>query len=165
MFNHAFQNFPHILLWALIATIAMTTILQVSQSMGLSRLSLSFLMGTLVTGQRDWANIIGFILYVIGGWIFALPYVLVFYSVQTATWWLGAILGVLHGFFLLAVILPLFPYIHPRMATEYDGPSPRRHLEPPGFLALNYGERTPLVTLFAQMVYGAILGVSYQLAG
>ena len=31
-------------------------------------------------------------------------------------------------------------------------------LEPPGLLALNYGRETPLVTLFAHVVYGAILG-------
>jgi len=27
----------------------------------------------------------------------------------------------------------------------------------PGFLGLNYGHRTPLTTLFAQAVYGAVL--------
>jgi len=33
-----------------------------------------------------------------------------------------------------------------------------RQLEPPGFMALNYGRRTPLITLIGQAVYGATLG-------
>jgi hypothetical protein len=61
---------------------------------------------------------------------------------------------------LLVALLPLLPYMHPRMASEYDGPSYRRRLQPPGFLALNYGYRTPLATLVAQTIYGAILGAT-----
>jgi len=44
------------------------------------------------------------------------------------------------------------------MASEYDGPTALRQLEPPGFLGLNYGSRTPLTTLLGQAVYGAVLG-------
>jgi hypothetical protein len=31
-------------------------------------------------------------------------------------------------------------------------------LEPPGFLLLNYGATTPLVTVLVHVVYGAIVG-------
>ena len=48
------------------------------------------------------------------------------------------------------------------MPTAYDGPTRHRRLEPPGFMALNYGRRTPLVTFVARTVYGAILGGFYQ---
>ncbi|MBI4512523.1 MAG: hypothetical protein HY702_00295 [Gemmatimonadetes bacterium] len=40
----------------------------------------------------------------------------------------------------------------------------RRALEPPGFLALNYGRQTPLLSLLAHVVYGAVLGGFYRLA-
>ena len=33
-----------------------------------------------------------------------------------------------------------------------------RQLEPPGFMGLNYGHRTPLTTLAGQAMYGAVLG-------
>ena len=36
--------------------------------------------------------------------------------------------------------------------------------ERPGFLALHYGRRTPLATLFAHLAYGGILGAFYHLA-
>jgi len=147
-----------LLLWGLIATVAMTTVLQGSQGLGLSRLSLPFLAGTFVTGDRRLAMVLGFVLYTIGGWLFALLYFLFFASIGAATWWVGAAAGLLHGLFLLTCMLPLLPYIHPRMASEYDGPTAIRQLEPPGFMGLNYGRRTPLTTLLGQTVYGAILG-------
>ena len=53
--------------------------------------------------------------------------------------------------------------MHPRMASEQHGPTPTRQLEPPGFLALNYGRRTPISLLLAHLVYGAILGAFYRL--
>jgi hypothetical protein len=63
------------------------------------------------------------------------------------------------------VLMPVLPGFHPRMATEQRGPEPTRELEPPGFLALNYGRGTPLLTLLAHLVYGAIIGAFYRLAG
>jgi hypothetical protein len=51
------------------------------------------------------------------------------------------------------------------MASEYHGVTAQRQLEPPGFMAVNYGYGTPLTTLAAQAVYGAVLGGFVQLAG
>ena len=153
------------LVWGLIATVVMTTVLQGAQGLGLSRLSLPFLAGTFFTGDRRWALILGFVFYVVGGWAFALLYFWLFASLGVYTWWLGAAAGVLHGLFLLVAALPLLPYVHPRMASEYDGPTELRQLEPPGFMGLNYGPRTPLTTLLGQAVYGATLGGLAQLQG
>lgn len=147
-----------ILFWGLVATAVMTTILEGGQGLGLSRLSLPFLFGSFVTSDRHWAYILGFVTYTIGGWLFAMLYYVLFFNLGFGTWWLGAIVGFLHGLFLLAVMLPLMPHVHPRMASEYDGPTLKRRLEPPGFFGLNYGGRTPLLTLVGQVVYGIILG-------
>lgn len=155
---------PRLLLWGLIATVAMTTILYASQGLGLSRLSLPFLVGTLFTADRSRAVVVGFVVYVIGGWLFALLYFEFFASIGIARWWLGAVLGFLHGLFLLVCALPLLPYAHPRMASEHDGPSTGFRLEPPGFMGLNYGRNTPLTTLLAQTVYGLTLGAFAQLS-
>lgn len=159
------DHIAEFLFWGLLATVAMTTILQGGQGLGLSRLSLPFLVGTLFTGHRGRANVYGFAFYVIGGWLFALLYFLFFASIGVVTWWLGAALGFLHGLFLLVCALPLLPYAHPRMASEYDGPVETFRLEPPGFMGLNYGRRTPLTTLLGQTVYGATLGGFAQVSG
>jgi hypothetical protein len=165
MSNVFTEHLPQLLLWGLIATVAMTTILQGSQGLGLSRLSLPFLVGTLFTANRNRAVVIGFIAYVIGGWLFAMLYFLFFVSIGRATWWLGAIVGCIHGVLLLVGALPLLAYAHPRMASEHDGPRRTYLLEPPGFFGLNYGRRTPLMTLLGQSVYGAALGGLCQLGG
>jgi hypothetical protein len=72
-------------------------------------------------------------------------------------------MGFVHGLFLLVCALPLLPFAHPRMASEYYGAASRRQLEPPGFLAMNYGYQTPIITMIGQTVYGATLGGFLQL--
>jgi hypothetical protein len=52
----------------------------------------------------------------------------------------------------------LLPFAHPRMASEYHGATTTRQLEPPGFLAMNYGFQTPLIMLVGQSVHSAMLG-------
>ena len=145
-------------LWGLAATVAMTGILQGANGLGMSRLSIPFLVGTIFTGNRRKATIIGFTFYIFGGWVFALLYFLFFASIGVYSWWLGSILGFLHGLFLLVAALPLMPYVHPRMASTYDVPVARPQLEPPGFFGLHYGTGTPASLLVAQTIYGAMLG-------
>lgn len=157
-------NLVQVLLWSLLATAVMTTVIHASQGLGLSRLSLSFLVGTFFTARRTYANVVGFLVYALGGWAFAFLYVLFFLSVGGGNWWVGLGLGVAHGIVLLVVILPLVPYLHPRMANEFDGPTRTQRLEPPGFIGLNYGYRTPLTVLVAQAAYGAVLGLCFQLS-
>jgi len=150
-------NLDAVLLWALVATALMTTILQGSQGLGLSRLSLPFLFGTFVTADRSRAVLFGSLIYLGGGWVFAVVYFLIFANLGQASWWLGAVIGTLHGLFLL-VSLPTMAQLHPRIASEYDAPAAEPKLEPPGFMGLNYGRQTPLTTLLGQAVYGAVLG-------
>lgn len=158
--NQAAYVVMMILLWGFVATIALSSIMFVSQNLGLSRLSLPFLIGTMFTGDRHVANVIGFLFYMIGGWLFAFIYYLLFASLGKSDWLIGLIAGLIQGSFLLSVLLPLLPHMHPRMASPYDGPTSKRRLEPPGFLALHYGYRTPLTTIIAHMCYGAILGAA-----
>jgi hypothetical protein len=157
----AMEQIESILLWGLAATVVMTTLLQGSQGLGLSRLSLPFLVGTFFTGNRRWASMVGVLVYIIGGWFFAFFYYLIFLGIGKSTLWIGFLIGLLHGLFLLVVLLPLLPQFHPRMATEYDAPTDTRRLEPPGFLGLNFGYRTPLVALVGHVTFGAILGAAF----
>jgi hypothetical protein len=156
--TEAVQDVLHIMLWGLVATAAQSAIMFGSQRLGYSRLSLPFLIGTMFTGERPAANAAGAVFYLLGGWLFAFIYYFLFAALGRASWWLGALIGTLHGLVLLVMLLPLLPYLHPRMATEYDGPTYRRRLQPPGFLALHYGYRTPLATMLAHALYGTILG-------
>ena len=72
------------------------------------------------------------------------------------------VIGFVHGAFVLSVGLQMLSSFHPRMAHPYQGPTPTKQLEPPGFFALNYGKGTPFITLLAHLIYGSVLGTFYQ---
>ena len=149
------------LLWGLLATGLLTTLLRASQALHLTRMDTTLLLGTMVTPDRDRAKIVGFLIHFFNGWWMASIYVLFFHAFGTATWWLGALMGMAHTAFILVAVLPFLPGVHPRMASDHTGPRPTKMLEPPGFMALNYGYRTPLAVLIAHIAYGTVLGAFY----
>ena len=157
------MNISSILLWGFAATIVLTTVLLAGQALGLTRIDMPFIVGTVFTPHRDRAKVIGYAVHIINGWLFAIVYALFFENVHRATWWFGGLLGALQGVVVLVAALPLLPGVHPRMVSDFRGPEPTRLLEPPGFLAMNYGRLTPLVTLVAHTLYGVIIGAFYQL--
>jgi len=117
------------------------------------------MLGTIVVADPDRARVAGFFIHLVNGQAFALGYTAVFAATGEATWWAGALLGVLHGAVALLVIVPLLPGVHPRMSSERAGLGAGAALEPPGLLGLNYGTETPLVTMLAHVAYGVALGV------
>ncbi|MGH2789068.1 MAG: hypothetical protein ACRDJV_14365 [Actinomycetota bacterium] len=141
------------------ATVALTAILVGSQLAGLTRMDIPMMLGTMFIEDPDMARVAGFFMHLVNGQLFALFYASGFALLNQATWWLGAIFGTFHGVAALTLIIPLLPGIHPKMATERDGPELDSVLEPPGLLALNYGRETALVTVIAHAIFGAILGV------
>lgn len=148
--------------WAvfgLVATAVLTVVMLCAQLGGLTRLDLSLMLGTLVTPDPDRARVIGFGLHLIAGQLFAIGYATIFAITNDATWWAGAMLGLLHGAVALAVIVPLLPAVHPRMASARAGLLTGARLEPPGLFALNYGIQTPAVALVAHVCYGVALGL------
>jgi hypothetical protein len=159
------MNVSSILLWGFAATIALTTLMALCHGVGLTRMSIPFLLGTILTPNRDRALVVGIAFHIVNGWAFAFLYAAFFEAMNAATWWLGAGIGIVHALFVLAVGMPLLPGLHPRMVSEYYGPTPNRRLQPPGFMALNYGRRTPIVAMLAHLLYGGIVGQFYRLAG
>jgi hypothetical protein len=158
-------NIPGVLLAGFAATIVLTTTMAAGQGLGFTRMSIPFLVGTIFTPARDRAMVIGFLVHSVNGIIFAMMYALMFEALDNATWWLGAGIGLVHALFVLTVGMALLPGVHPHMVSEYFGPTPNRLLQPPGFMALHYGRRTPIVTLLAHLLYGAIVGAFYHPVG
>ena len=157
------MNWRGTALWGFVGTVVLTGLMSGSHGLGLTRMSLPYMLGTMFTPDRDRARLVGFVVHVVNGWLFSLIYAAAFESWRRTNWWLGALIGLVHGTFVLLVGVSFIPALHPRMAGEQQGPTPTRQLEPPGFLALNYGRRTPMVVMLAHVVYGAILGAFYRL--
>jgi hypothetical protein len=147
---------------AVLGTAVMTAVMETAQARGMTRMSLPYLLGTMVGRRRAAVRISGIALHFVNGALFASGYALVFTRARRADWRIGAALGLLHGAVVLVAGLPVIQEIHPRMADEDEGPDPTPMLQPPGFMALNYGVRTPVVTLAAHAVYGAIVGSFYR---
>ncbi len=132
--------------------------LVLSQLGGLTRMDLPMMLGTLVVDDPDRARVIGALIHLGIGQVFAIGYAAVFALVGHAGSELGAALGLLHAVVALTVLVPLLPGVHPRMATTRAGPTAGPALEPPGLLGLNYGRQTVLVAVVAHIAYGLALG-------
>lgn len=157
------MNWGSWLLWGFAGTVLLTSILAGSQGLGLTRMNLPYLLGTMFTPNRDRAKFIGFFFHFANGWIFSLIYVAAFHAIGKATWWFGALIGIVQAGFVLTMLLPIMPALHPRMANEQRGPTVVRQLEPPGFLGLHYGVRTPVSVILAHAIFGAVLGLFYSM--
>ena len=157
------MNWESWLLAGFIATLALSTMLSTSQGLGITRMNLPYMIGTMVSGNREKAKLYGFALHLLNGWAFSILYVLIFENRHFASWWFGLLIGLAHALVVLTVGMSLMPGMHPRMASEQHGPSVNRQLEPPGFMAMHYGIRTPISVFLAHAAFGALLGALYQL--
>lgn len=142
-----------------LGTLVLTTALRAANELGLTRIDLPFVLGTAFSSDRTRAKAIGFVLHFVAGIVFALIYYLIFLAIDSSGWWLGAVFGLGHGLFSgTALVNELLPLIHPRMGTRSTAATSVALLEPPGFMMLNYGLRTPLVSTIAHVAYGAVVG-------
>jgi hypothetical protein len=142
-----------------VGTLVLTTTLRTASELGLTRMDLPFLLGTMVSADRTRAKALGYALHFAAGLAFALVYFAIFSALGRSGWWLGAAFGLAHGLFVgTALVNVLLPVAHPRMGTPSSAAGDRPLLEPPGFMMLNYGRRTPLATIAAHVAFGAIVG-------
>jgi hypothetical protein len=143
-----------------LATLVLTTMARAAGEIGLTRMDLPFLLGTTVTENRRKAKALGYVFHFVLGIGFAALYMAFFLAIGRSGWWIGALLGVLHALFIGTVLVNiLLPIVHPRIGTPETAANETALLEPPGFLMLNYGRNTFLVTLATHIAYGTIIGM------
>ena len=142
-----------------VGTIVLTSGLRIAQELGLTRMDIPLLLGTVFTDNRSRASVIGYAVHFVNGLLFAVGYYAIFRAVDHAGWIFGAVLGVVHASFSGgALVTVLLPAVHPRMGTPWSDSEETPILEPPGFMLVNYGRRTALWTLLVHVAYGAIVG-------
>ncbi len=142
-----------------VGTVILTSGLRLAQETGITRMDFPLLLGTFFTGDRRRASFIGFVVHFANGLLFALVYAAVFFAVGRAGWLFGLALGAVHALFagggLVNVALAA---VHPRMGTPWSDAEDTPLLEPPGFMLVNYGRQTALVTFVLHLAYGTIVG-------
>jgi hypothetical protein len=142
-----------------LGTVVLTTILRAASELGWTRMDIPFLLGTVVSADRVRAKVVGYAMHFVFGFVFALGYWAVFVVADESGVAIGALLGLVHGLFAgTALVNILLPTVHPRMGSGFDAAGSAPLLEPPGFMLINYGRRTPLATIASHVVYGAIVG-------
>ena len=140
-------------------TLVLTTAVTAASQLRLTRMDLPFLLGTACTDDRNRARVIGYVLHFVAGLVFALAYYAAFLALGRADWVLGMLFGFVHALFAgTTLVNVLLPVVHPRMGTPLSAASSTPLLEPPGFMLLNYGRATPVVTILSHLAYGAIVG-------
>ena len=75
------------LLWGFVGTLVLTMTMVAGRTLGLTRMDLPYMLGTLLTPDRDRANVVGMLAHLAFGWLFALVYVAAFASWGAAGWW------------------------------------------------------------------------------
>lgn len=154
------------LVGGVVGTLVLSTALTGASELKLTRMDIPFLLGTALSDDRGRARIIGFTLHFVFGLLFALAYALAFAVIGHAGWLSGMLFGIVHALFAGTVLVNvLLPLVHPRIGTPFTAADSTPLLEAPGFMLLNYGRATPVMTVLAHMAYGAIVGAFIGLAG
>ena len=156
------MNWPSSLLAGFVGTLVLTSLEAGAQQLRLTRMSIPYLLGTMLTPSRDRAKMIGFLFHLVNGQAIALLYVVIFDATGKTGIVPGALIGFAHSAVVLLVVVPLLPSIHPRIASEYQGPTAVRQIEPPGPFAIHYGFSTPLMVVVGHVVFGAVIGYLYH---
>lgn len=145
-----------------LGTVAMTVVMMLGRSMGMTSLDMPLLIGGMFSRDDDRARGLGMVVHmVMGAVVFGIGYALLFTALDSASVAIGALIGLVHGAVLGIVVMPMMGMVHPRMrlATE-EG-----RLEPPGVLGIAYGRGTPVGLLMTHVVYGLVVGGIYAALG
>jgi hypothetical protein len=142
-----------------VGTIALTTGLRAAQEVGWTRMDLPLLVGTAFSQNRSRAVAVGYAVHFVNGLLFSLGYAGIFLAVGHEGPAFGAALGLAHGLISDGPLVnALLPVIHPRMGTPWSDSEETPLLEPPGFLLVNYGRHTAVITLAVHVAYGVLVG-------
>ena len=127
------MNWGSWLVWGFAATVVLTTLMASSQGLGLTRMNIPYILGTMFTVDRDRAKALGVLIHLLNGWMFSLVYVAAFHLWGGPTWWKGALIGLVHAGFVLAYVLK------GEVMTRISGQGPAKiyktgemFFEPPG---------------------------------
>ena len=106
----------------LAGTAVMTVLMYVAPMMGMPKMDIAGMLGTMFVSKRQTAMILGMIMHFMAGVIFALVYALLWsLGLGSATWWWGLIFGAVHGIIAI-IMIPIIMRMHPREPEMAGGP-------------------------------------------
>jgi len=127
----------------LAATAAMTMLMYLAPRMGLPKMDIPGMLGSMFTSNKGTATGLGMVLHFMMGVIFALIYALVWsLGIGSPTWIWGLIFGALHAVGVI-VVMPVIVRLHPRSPEVGSGP------------------RAAVGILMAHLLFGLVVALVY----
>lgn len=147
-------SWPGAVVWGVAATAAFTLFSLMGRAMGMTRMDLLDLLGSMVApAGSGTAKAIGLVMHHANGAILAVAwaYGAALFGLP-ATWWTALAWGVVLTLLAL-LMMTTIGAVHPAMRRgEQDDPGPA---------ATNFGILTPAGSLAGHLVYGLVLGLTY----
>lgn len=107
----------------IIGTVVFTIILYIAPTMGMPKMDIIGMIGTMTVEPGGAAPVVGAVGHLIMGVVFPVIYALIWAAgVGTATWVWGLVFGLVHGLGVALVGMPLMASVHPRSPERESGP-------------------------------------------
>ena len=144
------------IVWGVVATLAFTLFSIMGEAMGMTRMDILDLLGSMMAQPGSTAaRAIGAMIHHANGALLAIAWAYEVALIGLPANWLT---GLAWGAILTALALLMMSTmgaVHPAIRKGEQ--------EDPGLMATNFGAMTPLGSLMGHLVYGLVLGLTYQM--
>ena len=137
------MNYAAVIIAGLAGTVAMTILMYLAPLMGMPKLDIIAMLGTMFTSNNTVSTIIGVMAHFMMGVVFAFIYVLLWsFGIGSPTWMWGLIFGAVHGL-MVYLIMPMINRMHTH-PVEMEG-----------------GTKLAVGKLMVHMLYGLVVALVY----
>ncbi len=128
----------------LLGTLVMTVLMYMAPRMGMPKMDIIGMLGTMFTASEGSARVLGTLAHFMMGVIFAIIYALLWsFGIGSPTWLWGLIFGAVHGVVAI-VMMPMMTKMHPR---------------PP---QMDSGALMMVGLLMGHLVFGLVVALTYS---
>lgn len=143
------------IIWGIVATMAFTLFSMMGKAMGMTRMDLLDLLGSMVTTPgTSTSRMTGAVMHHMNGALLAIAWAYGVALLNLPANWLTAMEWGVILWLLALLMMTTVGSVHPAIK--------RGEQEDPGPAATNFGKMTPLGSLMGHLVYGLVLGLLYQ---
>jgi hypothetical protein len=152
-----------------VATVVMTALMRMGASMGMTRMDMAEMLGSMLRRDSEGARRIGTPIHFVNGLVFGLVYGVVWWALgpePASAWWIGLVFGAVHAVVAM-VMMPVMSAMHPRVRAGAaavqpgEGPAGEVVLPPFGFGGTGFGSMTPVGILMGHLVFGLVWGLVF----
>lgn len=145
------------------ATLVMTPLMQMGTAMGMTRMNMLEMLGSMFRRDAESARRLGLALHLSNGAAFGLVYAVVWWGLDPAperAWWLGLVFGGVHSFVAMGM-MPVMGAVHPRVDRSEPSSAGDVVLPPFGLGGIGFGSLTPVGILMGHLVFGLVWGLVF----